>query len=155
MGDVSHMNNTKAIDKMDGRIVEICDWFIEGKTYREISGILGVSLGAFCAYISRPEHSPRVQIALKMSADDYDDKAERVLKEAIGTLPEIMRAKELAVQYRRKAGVRNRAVYGERVDSNVAVEVSHKVSDEQYALLRQGIMQAQLERPKSEDADFE
>lgn len=126
------MGNTLAIDRLEGHIDQICDMLINGDTYRQIATFYGVSLGAFHSYINKDEHSARVKTALTMSADDYDDKAERVLKEAKSNLPEIMRAKELAAHYRRKASVRNRGVYGDKVDTNINIDIKRPMTPEQF-----------------------
>lgn len=101
-------------------IDQICGWLIEGKTYRDISTTLNVPLSTLHGFLSKDEHSARTREALRISADEYAEKAERVLIEAnwdedMGDF-DLKKARELAQHYRWKAAKRDPKRYSDKVD---------------------------------------
>mgnify|MGYP006217686967 CR=1 FL=1 len=68
-----------AKSKLNGKIDEIIEMIIDGKTYRQMAEKFNVSLGCLHAYTSLDEHSARVKQALDYSASTYDDQAEEIL----------------------------------------------------------------------------
>ena len=109
---------------MEKDIDEIIEDIIEGLTFRKISEKRGIALSTLHDFCSKPEHSARVRLALELSAQTYDEKAEEVLIDAISDRTEIQRARELSQLYRWRAAKRNPKKYGERQ------EVEMKVSGE-------------------------
>lgn len=103
---------------------DIIQRIIEGDTYRSIALHYKVALTTLFDFLHTPEHSARAREALNLSADTAADKAEDVLKEAKGTMPEIMRAKELSQYYKWKASKRRPATYGDKVDLNHSGDVT-------------------------------
>ena len=101
---------------LDGKIDEIIELLIEGKSYRQIAEILKVKLTTLHDYTSKPEHSARAREALEYSATTFDDKAEEVLITAESSPTEIQRARELAQHYRWRAAKRAPKKYGDKVD---------------------------------------
>lgn len=106
------MRNIKLIDKID----DIIEMIIEGFSFRIMAQKLEVPLATLHDYTSTPEHSARVQEALRYSAQTFDDKAEQVLINATGTMPEIQRARELAQHYRWRSSKRYPAKFGDKLD---------------------------------------
>ena len=102
--------------KLDGKIDEIIEMIIDGKSYREIANAYKVGLGTLHSYTSIPEHSARVREALQISANTYDDEALEVLKNCDGTKEEISRAKEIAQHLRWRASKRNPKQFGNQID---------------------------------------
>lgn len=95
---------------------EIYEMLAKGETYRAIAAHFDVSLTRLAEWLSRPEHSARIQASLRVSADTFADKAEEVLK-TIGDQAmngEITRCRELAHHYRWKAAKRAPTVYGDK-----------------------------------------
>lgn len=101
-------------------IDNICDDILSGLSYRDIATKYGTNLSAVHKFCIDEKHSARVNDSRAISADTYADKAEDVLKEAEGTIPEITRARELASHYRWKASKRNPKVFGDKVDVTTA-----------------------------------
>lgn len=101
---------------LENKIDEIIELLISGKSYRDIAEIMDVPLTTLHDFTSKSEHSARVREALEYSASSFDDKAEKVLIDAKGTIPEIQRAKELAQHYRWKASKRSPKKYGDKLD---------------------------------------
>ena len=113
--------------KLDGKIDEIVEDILEGKTFRYMAAKYDCALGTLHSYVNRDEHSARVRNALEISASSYADKAEEVLQQAENDRGELMRARELAQHYRWKAGKRNPKKYGDRVQNlNINTEVEYK-----------------------------
>ncbi|MGI4798438.1 MAG: hypothetical protein ACRYF2_04080 [Janthinobacterium lividum] len=92
----------------------------------------GESLRSICAAPDMPAESTvrtwgasqigfgeQLRQAREASASHWDEQAERVLVEAVGTREELARAKELAQHYRWRASKYAPRDYGERVDLNV------------------------------------
>lgn len=109
--------------KLEGKIDEIIDLLIDGKTYRQIAESYNVSISTLHYFLSLPEHHARAKTALSISADQYADKAEETLINAKATKEELMRARELAQHYRWKAAKRDPSRYGDKL----AVEQSGTV----------------------------
>lgn len=113
--------------KLDGRIDEIVEDILEGKTFRYMAAKYDCALGTLHSYVNKDEHSARVRNALEISASSYADKAEEVLQQAENDKGELMRARELAQHYRWKAGKRNPKKYGDRVQNiNLNTEIEYK-----------------------------
>ena len=106
-------------------ISEVIEDILNSMSYRAMAHKYGMSLTVFFDFIHLPEHSARIKEARQFSADTDSDKAEQVLIEAEGTLPEISRARELAQFYKWRASKKAPRHYGERI------EVESK-QDEQY-----------------------
>ena len=120
--------------KLEGKIDEIVEDILEGRTFRYMAAKYGCALGTLHSYVNRDEHSARVRNALEISASSYADKAEEVLQQAENDRGELMRARELAQHYRWKAGKRNPKKYGDRVQSEVInknIDLSN-LSEEEY-----------------------
>lgn len=101
---------------LDGKIEEVLESILEGKTFREIAKIHNVGLSTLHRFINSEEHSARARNAMEISASSYADKAEEVLILAENDRGELMRARELAQHYRWKAGKRSPKKYGDKVD---------------------------------------
>ncbi|MEM1337274.1 MAG: hypothetical protein AAGF96_05965 [Bacteroidota bacterium] len=99
--------------KLQPHIEEILSDLQDGKTFRAISKVYGVTLSTLHEFLNKPEHSARTQNALAISASAYADKGEEVLLNAKADRIEIQRARELAQHYRWMAGKRNPKKYGE------------------------------------------
>ncbi len=99
--------------KLDKHIDAIIDRIIEGKTFRQIAEEFDSSLTHVHRLLTSKEHSARGSQALAISASEYANKAEQVLKGAENDKIEMMRARELAQHYRWMAGKRNPKKYGE------------------------------------------
>lgn len=114
--------------KLTGKIDEIIEAIIDGKTYRDISKKYNVGLTTLHRFLSKKEHSARTRDALDYSASTYADKAEKVLEEIKkgSNGIEMARARELAQHYRWKAGKRSPKKYGERQQIDV-----NDITDEQ------------------------
>lgn len=104
------------MSKLKGKLDDIIELLVKGKTYREIAESHSVALTTLFDFLHLPEHSARAREALELSADLYADKAEEVLKDAKSTMTEIQRARELAQHYRWKASKRAPKRYGDRLD---------------------------------------
>jgi hypothetical protein len=102
------------ISKLEGKIDEIIEMLIDGKSYRQIAEYYDIPLTTLHNYTSKPEHYARTREALVISASTFDDKAEQVLKDAQSDKNEIQRANCLAQHYRWKAAKRAPSIYSER-----------------------------------------
>lgn len=96
------------------------EFLLEGKTYRAIAEHFNIPLSSIHAKFSLPEHSARVREALSISADEYADKAEKVLIEAewdenMGDF-DLKKARELSQYYKWKAAKRNPRRYSDKLD---------------------------------------
>lgn len=112
----------KPVSTLNGKIDEIVEMLLQGKSYREIALELNCKLSVLHSFTSKPEHSARVREALIISASTYADKAEQVLIEAKRDSIEIQRARELAQHYRWKASKRAPKVYGDKLDLDVKTD---------------------------------
>lgn len=108
--------------KLDGKLDEIIEMIVEGKTFREIGAFYNVSINTVHYFLTLEENAAKATAALEVSAATYADKAEQVLWECEGTKEEIMRARELAQHYRWKASKRSPKKYGDKVDVTSAGE---------------------------------
>jgi len=102
--------------QLTGEADEIMSLSIDGKTFRAIAKHFSVSLSSLHDFISKPEHSARVHIAMMISADTFADLGEQVLLSCPADKFEIMRARELAQHYRWKSAKRNPRRYSEKMD---------------------------------------
>lgn len=114
-------SNKKIVKLTDQQIVDkAVDLIIEGKTYRVIAKKLGMKLSTMADFFARDEHSARIKMALKTSADSFADMAEQVLKDAKFSSNkfdyDLRKARELAQHYRWKSAKRNPAGYGDKLD---------------------------------------
>lgn len=101
---------------LDGKLDDLIDDLIEGRTFRELSAMYGVQVSTIHEYLNKPENIERYALALKTSSDSYAEKAENVLLDAKSKLVEIQRARELAQHYRWMASKRNPKKYGDKLD---------------------------------------
>lgn len=107
--------------KLNGKIDEIVEHIIDGKTFRQIAELYDVTIGTVHNFLTLEENAVRAKAALQLSATSYADKGDEILLNCKGTKEEIMRARELAQHYRWKAAKRSPKEYGERVthDGNI------------------------------------
>lgn len=89
---------------------------IKGKSFRSIAKLLKIEHSSLSRWLSKEQHSARVKMAARMSADYYADMSIQVLKDAPSDKLELLRAKELASAYRWMARVRDVSKYGEKLD---------------------------------------
>lgn len=123
--------------KLEGKLEEIVELIIEGKTFREIALQFDVAISTIHIFLTMEANAARASAALEISASSYADKAEQVLWEAEGTKEELTRARELAQHYRWKAAKRSPKKYGDKVDvtsagekiQSIQVEVVHAIKD--------------------------
>lgn len=111
-------------DKLNSNSELIFTLLEQAESYRDIAARLQLkSTSALSRWLSKSEHSARADMALKLSAEIYTDKAEEVLKEIEPDSSPIafQRARELAQFYKWKSGKRNPGKYGDRVD------ISHEI----------------------------
>jgi hypothetical protein len=97
-------------------ISEVIEDILNSMSYRAMAQKYGMSLTVFFDFIHQPEHSARIKEARQFSADTDSDKAEQVLIEAEGTLPEISRARELAQFYKWRASKKAPRNYGDKIE---------------------------------------
>jgi hypothetical protein len=97
-------------------ISEVIEDILNSMSYRAMAHKYGMSLTVFFDFIHQPEHSARIKEARQFSADTDSDKAEQVLIEAEGTLPEISRARELAQFYKWRASKKAPRNYGDKIE---------------------------------------
>ena len=105
---------TKKID-----IETIIELIIDGKSFRSIADELNVKLSTLHDFASKPEHIARVSLALEISAQTFDEKAESILINAEASAYEMQRARELAQHYRWKASKRSPKKYGEKISQEL------------------------------------
>ena len=101
---------------LDGKIDELIDMIIEGKTFRDMAAHFGVNIATVHNFLALKENAERAGTALNLSADSYADKAEETLITAPSDSVEITRARELAQHYRWKASKRSPRRYGDKLD---------------------------------------
>lgn len=105
---------------MEIDVEKAVEFLLEGKTYREIAAHFKSSISQLHREFSKAEHSARVREALTISADEYSDKAERVLIEAEWDETQgdfsLKKAKELSQFYRWKAAKRDPKRYSEKME---------------------------------------
>jgi len=121
-------------------ISEVIEDILNSMSYRAMAHKYGMSLTVFFDFIHQPEHSARIKEARQFSADTDSDKAEQVLIEAEGTLPEISRARELAQFYKWRASKKAPRNYGDKIEvetnpaeayqpPNITVNISQEAID--------------------------
>jgi hypothetical protein len=103
---------------LEGKIEDVIEQIIDGKTFREIAEGFDCSLSHFHRFLSKAEHSARVKEALEISSNSYADKAEEVLINAEKDSIEMTRARELAQHYRWKASKRSPKKYGDKLETD-------------------------------------
>jgi len=106
----------KSRPKRELNINEIIEQIVDGQTFRQMAKTFNVPLSTLHDFISKTEHSARARAALELSAAQYADKGEEVLKKAKGNSVEISRARELAQHYRWMASKRNPHKFGDKID---------------------------------------
>lgn len=131
---------------------------IEGKTYRYIADYFEVKLSTLTDFLNKSEHSARKKHCLEVSADTYYDMAEKALMEIPDDSPngQMMRQRELAQFYMKKAGKRNPRSYGDKIQTEhsgkietpappaIVFEISQDVADK-------AIKQAESDRAKKKE----
>ena len=131
----------EAIARLDAEGIDnICDRIVGGQTYTEIAEDLGVSIGAFIAWIaSEGERSVRAREARIQAAQSWDDKAEKIIADAKSQL-ELQKARELAQHLRWRASKIAPRDYGDKlqVESNVNIV---NLSEEEIARRRAAIQE--------------
>jgi hypothetical protein len=96
----------------------LCDRVDAGESVNQVAVSIGVTRRSLWDWIdAEPTRSARVREALKNSAAEYDDKAEKVLLDLPrdATPAEVARARELAQHYRWRASKRNPKKYGDKL----------------------------------------
>ncbi|MCD6017266.1 MAG: hypothetical protein K0S53_387 [Bacteroidetes bacterium] len=99
----------------------IIPMLIDGDSYRVIAAKLGCPLSTLYDFMKHPEHSAHVNSALTISANAIAEKAESVLINAEGTMPEISRARELAQYYKWLAAKRNPKGFSDKYSAEIDV----------------------------------
>lgn len=100
----------------------VLEMVLAGHAQTAIAGRLGVSqasLGGWLANL-RGADAAAYSEALRASAEQLLDQAQRIIEAAPETTPGVMKARALADLLRAKAGVRNRA-FRDRIDAGVAL----------------------------------
>lgn len=101
---------------LEPHIEDILEKVIDGLTYREIAENYNVSISYLHKFLNSEKHFARAKAAFELSAASYYDLAEKAIKEAEGSMPEMQRAKLLVDLYTKKAGKRNPKQYGEKIE---------------------------------------
>lgn len=101
---------------LEPHLEEILEKVIEGVTYREMAEHYKVSVTYLHKFLNSEKHSARAKQAFELSAASYYDLAEKAIKEAEGSMPEMQRAKLLVDLYTKKAGKRNPKQYGDKIE---------------------------------------
>lgn len=110
----------------------LCERIEKGESVGQIADSLGMHRTSAWEWIKADDQrSARVRASLEASASEYDDQAEKVLKDlvAASTPAEVARARELASHYRWRASKRNPKAYGDKLDLNHSGKV--EMTDEQ------------------------
>lgn len=114
--------------KLSPYIEDIINLLVEGKTYREIANKFDCALSTLHQFLTSDEHSARANQALSISASQYANQAEQVLKDAEKDKIEMQRARELAQHYRWMAGKRNPGKYGDRLKTDNKTEHTGEIT---------------------------
>lgn len=102
--------------QLEGKLGDIIDDIIDGRTFRELSAMYGVQISTLHKFLNREDNVDQYIAALKTSSDSYAEKAENTLLDAKSKLVEIQRARELAQHYRWMASKRDPRKYGDKLD---------------------------------------
>jgi len=114
-------NARRAVDQLTVRarieakgLEPILDWIRSGATNREIAEKLNIHPATLCRYLNDDAHAQQYERAKADSAEALLDRGMEVLEQARGgDTAEVQRARALAQEYARRAGIRN-ARYSER-----------------------------------------
>lgn len=108
----------------------ICDRIVEGQTYTAICASVGVSMGAFLAWLAADmERSQRARDSRIISAQAIDEQAQEAIRSAKDQF-DLQKARELAVHLRWKASKIAPRDYGDKLQ--VEANVTHNnLSDDE------------------------
>lgn len=101
-------------------LTQLCDWITEGRSYREMSQELGISVGALHHWLNaKDERVHACARARELAAQSFDEKAMETIESA-GDPFELAKARELAVHYRWRAKAVNPKKYGDKQQVDVS-----------------------------------
>ena len=108
-------------DKMLANAEDIIDMIYNDHTYRQIAKKYEVDVKLILWFVSESPYSSRAKAALEASAEIAFDKAEEVLTEIKKGDDQAMitRQRELAHHYRKKAGVKNRYRFSDKIQQDI------------------------------------
>lgn len=108
-------------DKMLANAEDVIDMIYNDHTYRQIAKKYEVDVKAVLWFVSESNYSSRAKSALEASAEIAFDKAEEVLAEIKKGDDQalITRQRELAHHYRKKAGVKNRYRFSDKIQQDI------------------------------------
>lgn len=119
--------NGEAKAKLDALGIDgMCERLRDGKSYREISEEIGVSKASVANWIAaKPERSARAQEARRISAQEEDERALKVLEDLPSdpTSGQVSKAREIAAHRRWRAKVRDPENYGDRMKVDHGLDV--------------------------------
>lgn len=107
-------------------IDRLCEMIQGGYSLAQIAAEVGVGEARIVAWLQAdPERSARAKTARALTAQHWDEKAERVLEQAQDAF-EVQRARELAQHYRWRAKVVDPKQYGDKigVEANVTMQLA-------------------------------
>lgn len=108
-------------DKILANAEDVIDMIYNDHTYRQIAKKYEVDLKVVLWFVSESSYSSRAKSALEASAEIAFDKAEEVLAEIKKGDDQalITRQRELAHHYRKKAGVKNRYRFSDKIQQDI------------------------------------
>ena len=108
-------------DKMLANAEDIIDMIYNDHSYRQIAKKYEVDVKLILWFVSESPYSSRAKAALEASAEIAFDKAEEVLTEIKKGDDQAMitRQRELAHHYRKKAGVKNRYRFSDKIQQDI------------------------------------
>jgi hypothetical protein len=108
---------------LDANEAEIIEAMRAGFGYRAIAPKYDVSIGLLAQWVAaNPERSHACARAREESADQCDEEAEDLLRDAADPF-ELAKARELAVHLRWRAKSRNPKVYGDKIQQEHSGEI--------------------------------
>jgi hypothetical protein len=108
-------------DKILANAEDVIDMIYNDNTYRQIAKKYEVDLKVVLWFTSESPYSSRAKAALEASAEIAFDKAEEVLAQIKKGDDQalITRQRELAHHYRKKAGVKNRYRFSDKIQQDI------------------------------------
>lgn len=101
-------------------IAQLCEWIIDGRSYRDMSGELGISVGALHHWLNaKDERVHACARARELAAQSFDEKAMETIESAADPF-ELAKARELATHYRWRAKAVNPKKYGDKQQVDVS-----------------------------------
>lgn len=112
-------------DKILANAEDVIDMIYNDHTYRQIAKKYEVDLKVVLWFVSESSYSSRAKSALEASAEIAFDKAEEVLAQIKKGDDQAMitRQRELAHHYRKKAGVKNRYRFSDKIQQDINLSV--------------------------------